>query len=231
MMVLNGRLRYTFSPVILMSLLCLSSCVSTTGTKIAHTRDSLSQTEKLGVLVKKEKDFSVLLSRDKGTSVGVLFGLIGVAVEAGIRADTDHQYEALLKPRVMGYDLEARMAYALLKSLRSAKVFKIVEGVNADDPAVLKQEGFDSVLVVTVNEWGLRLCLSSVSAEQLQAGIEVHATLMQKGSLIWERNEYYLDGRCYPTEELRGQDKLLEQALTRAVDNVSGKLINEVCFP
>lgn len=226
------RIQWLFGLIILLFISYASSCTSTTGTKIVHTRDALSRIDNLGIVVKSEEKFSVRLSRDKMTNTGIsLFGLLGYAVEAGARTESDRKLQSELNPQIGDFNLETQMGYALLRYLQSSKLFKTIELVHTEDTAELNRKGIDSLLVVTVNDWGFRQCMDSERSEQIQVGIDAHAVLKQKSTTIWERNDFYLDGKCYCLEELKAHEGILEQILTRSVDNLSANIVNEICFP
>jgi hypothetical protein len=231
-MIPKRRIQWLVGLIFLLLISYASSCTSTTGTKIVHTRDALSRIDNLGIVVKSEEEFSVRLSRDKMTNTGMaFFGLLGYAVEAGARTGSDRGLETELIPKIGHFNLEKQMGYALLRDLESAKLFKTIELVQTEDTTELNRKGIDSLLVVTVNDWGFRQCMDSERTEQIQVGIEAHAVLKQKSTTIWERNDFYLDGKCYCLEELKAQEGILEQILTRAVDNLSANIVNEICFP
>lgn len=220
--------------VFLLSVIFFLSCTTTTGTKSSLNQNTLSKINKIGITVKSENDFSVRLSRDKMTNVGTaLFGLVGLAVEAGVRAGTDQELENEFRPKVGNFNPAKHMNEKLLHYLQLAKVFRVVERVNVKDHSELKGKDFDAILNVAIKEWGLRLCVGTDKKEQLQAGIDIHGKvlLLEGGNTLWERNELYLDGECYSLEEIRSHDGIIENILDRAVDNLSGKIVNEIRFP
>jgi len=55
--------------------------------------------------------------------------------------------------------------------------------------------------------------------------------LLEDGSTVWERNELYLGGECYPLKDSDPDRDYFKDNLTRVVDNVSGRIINEIRFP
>lgn len=218
--------------IFLMSVLFLCSCTTTTGTKISHTQNTLSKINKIGIIVNKENEFSVRLSRDKMTTTSTcLFGLLGYAIEHSARANIDQNLANEFRPQIGIFNPEKHMEEKLLYYLQSAKVFRAVEIGKAEDHALLKKMQFDAVLKITIKEWGLRLCVGADKKEQLQAGIDIHALLIEHGTTIWERNELYIDRDCHSLEELRSQKEIVENNLARAVDDLSARIVNEICFP
>jgi hypothetical protein len=208
----------------------LSSCTPTTGTRVPLSQDSLSKVKRISISVKTEEDFSVRLSREKMTGTGaVLFGLLGAGIESGARLNADQKREEGFKPIIGQFDPKKLMEERLRHYMQLAKTFIIID----EDPGVLKDKKLDGALEVTLKEWGLRLCGASGSSEQVQVGFGVHGKMssLEDHSTVWERHELYLDGECHPLEDFRKREGLLESALTRTIDNLSGKIVNEICFP
>lgn len=215
--------------------LCLlSSCTPTTGTKVVVDRSSLTRLQQMGATVTKDEEFSVRLAREQTTSMGAAFGgLIGAGIEAAARSNTDTQYAEQLKPVLGTYDPARLLTEELLKNLQREHVFYTVVSLPAEDKNVVQGRRLDGVLAITLKQWGLRLCRSPTTEEKVQAGLQVagHITSAEKGEIVWERHELYLDGECRTLEELRSQEGLLVNALSRAIDHLSGKIVNEIRFP
>ena len=127
------------------------------------------------------------------------------------------------------FDPKKQMEERLHHYMQIANVFTTID----EDTNALEGEKLDAVLEVTLKEWGLRLCTGSGSSKQVQVGLDVHGKMLslEDHSTVWERNELYLDGECYSLEDFRYREGLLESVLTRAIDNLSGKIVNEICFP
>ena len=230
----NNRLRSTSSSVVcLLMLFVFSSCTATSGTRVPLNPTQLQKIKKVGTLVKKEEDFSVRLSRAKMSGVGAVFGLIGAGIEAGLRSSNDAKLEEGLKPILGDYDITKVTAENLNKRINSQKVFGSSDIASVEDSEALRKMGIDGVLEVTFKEWGLRLCSSSSVLEQVQVGLGVHGRifLLGDGSTIWERDDLYLDGECRRVEEFRLSEGMLKNALSRAADNLAGRVVNEILFP
>lgn len=224
---------YSWTVFLLIGIL-LSSCTPTTGTRIHLAQTNLAKIKRIGILVKKEETFSVRLSREKMTNVGAaFFGLIGAAIEAGAAASADAKLEEELKPIVGDYDPEKLMDERLHHYLKLAQVFDTVVTVDVEDHEAQKEQGLDGVLEITLKEWGVRLCLDVASREQVQGGVNMQGRmlLVEDGSAVWEHDELYLDGECHRVEDFRSREGLLKDALSRTIDNLSGKIVNEILFP
>ena len=225
-------LRATCSSFMLLFL--LSSCTPTTGTKVLVDRSSLTKLQRLGVTVTKDEDFSVRLAREKTTTIGAAFGgLLGAGIEAAARSNTDTQYAAQLKPVLIAYDPARLLTEGLLRHLQNEQVFPTVVNVPAEEKNAVRGRGLDGVLEITLKQWGLRLCRGPNTEEKVQAGLHVEGRIVavEKGEAMWERHELYLDGECRTLEELRSQEGLLVNVLSRAIDHLSGKMVNEIRFP
>lgn len=210
--------------------LVLFSCTPTTGTRIPLSQAGLAKIKRISILVKDEGSFSVRVSREKMTGTGaILFGLVGAGVEAGARSSADQRREKEFKPIISHFDPKKLMEERLHHYMQLTKVFTTID----EDPNVLGGKKLDGFLEVTLREWGLRLCAGSGQSKRVQVGLDVHGKMLslEDRSTVWERNELYLDGECYSLEDFRYREGLLESVLTRAIDNLSGKIVNEICFP
>ena len=227
-----GRRLGELAEVFLLSGLVFSSCTPTTGIRVPLSLTNLSKVKSIGVIVKKEEDFSVRLSREEMTATGaVFFGLLGAGIEAAARHSADTRVEEQFKPIIAAYDSKKTMIERLHHYLRSSGSFSTVVADGGED-AMLIPKRLDGVLEVTLKEWGLRRC-PGPSPDRVQVGLNVYARmfLLEGGSTVWERNELYLDGECHPWQEFRSHEGLLNEVLLRTIDNFSGKIVNEILFP
>ena len=216
----------------LISTILLTACTPTTGTRIVLTQGELKKITSIGVAAKKDQEFSVLLSRQEGTATGaVLFGLVGAAVESAMRHSADTKIEEKFKPIVSDYDLEREFNLSLLQHLQASKFFASAVSVEAKNNPLYADEALDAVLEVTIREWGLRRCVGP-GAGLVQVGIAVLGRLLLVGDrrTLWERDELYLDGDCRLWHSFQSQPALKEH-LSRTVDDLAGKIINEMLYP
>lgn len=222
------HLRNVVYVVIVASLL---SCSATTGTKTSLAPSELSKFRKAGILVESETPFSVRVARDKMTNTGaVLFGLIGAGVEAAYKASKDTGYEEEIHHLLGDFDSRKDSTTALQQSFIAGKVFQTVEIVQTDDARALKEQGFDTVLKETIEEWGLRLCSGE---ENVQVGFDINAQLisLHNNTTVWERDELFMEGPCRPLSDFRTDKELLRTSLKRAVESLAGKIVNNIAFP
>ncbi len=204
-------LRATCSSFMLLSL--LSSCTPTTGTKVPVDRSSLTKLQRVGITITVDEDFSVRISREKKTNIGAAFGaLLGAGIEAAARSNTDAQYAERLKPMLGAYDPAKLLAEGLLQQFERDQVFPTVVSVPAEEKNAVRGRGLDAVLAITLKQWGLRVCHGSNTEEKVQAGLYVEGRIVsgERGEMVWERHELYLDGECRTLEELRSQGLFME---------------------
>ena len=217
--------------------LVLSSCTTTTGNRIPLSQANLTKIKRIGILVKTEGDFSVRVSRDSsngmGGSTGGLLGLVGYAIgssiEEEVRSYVDRKLHEELKPKLGDFDPKKLMEERLHHYMQLTKVF-VTKNI---DQNVLEGKKLDGVLEVTLKDWGFRSSTCPDSTKEIQVGLEVQGSmlLLEDQSTVWERNQLYLDGECYSLEHFRNREGLLEDVLTRAIDNLSSKIVYEICYP
>jgi len=176
----------------------------------------------------------VRLSREKGTAFGaVFFGLLGAGVEAAGRASIDEEYEEKFITAMGDFDPAMLMNEKLIHYLNSQKVFSEIVAVDSDNYTGTDEKRLDGMLKVTIKEWGLRLCVGEGTGDQVQVGLNVHGKMVLIGGdkTVWERNELYLEGKCHPMGFFQSPEGVLKKTMTRAVDNLSGKIVNDILFP
>jgi len=223
-------------PVSLLTMLLIcgfifGSCASLTGTKTELEKTNLQGVKSLGVTVVEEEDFSVMLSRDKSTATGAYFGsFVGAAVESGIRSSKDKKLEEEFEPIVADIDLPAMMSERLRRYLEASGVFDSVEVIEVSQADSLPTN-IDAYLKVTAKSWGLRLCPGSENKLQVAFGINSVLKKLDTGEIIWERDSSCYEGKCYTKEQFQNQEGLLMDAFETGIDNVSGRIANEICFP
>ncbi len=214
--------------------LALAACTATTGTKVPTGEYQLSKITKIGISAKKEEEFSLRISREQMTNTGAFWGgLIGLGIEAGIRSSSDTKLEDALKPLVGDFDPAQVLTEKLSSQMQAAAAFKQVLPIKSQDERSLRENALDGLLEVTLMQWGLRLCSASTSGEQVEVASTVHGKviLLGNGNTVWERDEVYREGMCHPVSKFQGQDGYIKQALSAAIDNLAGKIVDDILFP
>ena len=225
---------YRVCSAVLLSML-LSACTTTTGTRVQLTESQLKGIQTLGVYVQTNHQFSVRMAREEMTDTGALLGgLIGAGIESGVRDSQDKRRETALLPLSQRFDLRQTVADDLQKYLTAINLFTTVRPVDTDKWDALRANGVDAVLNVNLGQWGLIVCNSAGGKDKrTQVGIEAHEELLDlsSGKIIWERNEDYLDGDCRVFDDFESQSNLLTSLLGTAVDNMTGRIANEIRYP
>jgi hypothetical protein len=227
----ESMLQYGLSLAGVTMMAALLSCSSTTGTKITSAGTELLKIKKAGIVVLSEHPISVRVARDNMTNTGaILFGLVGAAVEAGLKASKDSTHEENIGHFLGDFDPVNESALALRDKFLQGQLFPIIEIVQRENDHPLKERGFDAVFKETIEEWGLRLCSG---AENVRVGFDIHAKLvaLESDSTVWERDELFLDGPCRPLSDFKNDPQLLQMSLRRAMQTLAGKIANDIAFP
>jgi len=236
MKVFANRIGFSRAAMIVSAFFVAASCTSTTGTHVQLNQTAVSKIHSVGVVVKKEEEFSVRLSREKMTDAGAaFFGLVGVGIEAGARASTDSRYRERLKPALGDFDPVAALGERARQTLAACERFAQVQCLPADNPTNDRTEAYDGILEITLLQWGMRPCLGPGGAEreEVQAALNLHSRMIltRDKTTIWDRDELYLEGTCHSIEQLSSHGTLLRDALMRAVNAAAGRITNEILFP
>ncbi len=214
----------------LLGLVVLSNtcCTVNTGTRISLSRSDVERINKIGICTRREKEFSVLLSRTKAADAGwAIGGMAGVAVIKGVQSARDAKLERGLKPAVASFAPEQTMQQTLCQHLQQEKLFDAAVAVFVEDNrSKLHQRGIDAVLQIAIREWGLRLCPTMRSEEDLAVALDVEIKLFMRDTnqTVWHRSEIYVDGRCYSFDVFLAQPELLTQLLTEAIEELCKRI-------
>jgi hypothetical protein len=213
---------------LLACVVCMA-CTAKTGTTRLATAQELAQAKSIAVSVQVTESFSVRRSREAETNSGAaMFGLIGAVVESSARAVQDSSSTKAVVGGLGDFDPKAELARRIVAAFKDSRT----AGVTSDaSPAALQQQGFDSVLEVTVREWGLRLC-NGAGPQTVQGAYAVDARLrmLDSSEPIWQRTDLYLDRECQVVEAFQSAD-LLRTVLARAADSGAKRLVNDILFP
>jgi hypothetical protein len=232
-MVEDMRRRALLVGIVLLAPSALAACTTTTGTRLSPSQSDISKIKRLGMLVRADEAFSVRRAREKLTNTGAAVGgLLGAAIEAGVRTSADTRDEESLKPITNSLD-PSQLLGGPLKTTLTTTAFPTVSAVSSVERAALRGEGLDAVLDVTLKEWGLRVCTTSDHTDDVQAAYRVHGRLVlaDSGSMIWERHELFLDGTCRPISAFRTQEGLLSTTMSQAATELARRIVNELLYP
>lgn len=239
----------SLAKVAFLSMLCAAqSCSPTTGTRLSSSPPSLSGFTTLALTVSAQEGFSVRLVREQSPNagtviagvIGVLGGPAGIAVGLAVGSAMDSVSRRIdgrsaerLAPYVNRLDPEKVFRDKILSEFNNDQPLPAVMVFAAGDQAAVQQGGADGTLTVTIKQWGVRCCSSPGREEKVQAGLLYNGRIAEVGKSqpLWERDELYLDGECYSLDELDSKGALLQAIMSRALENASGKFVNEIRFP
>jgi hypothetical protein len=225
---------YLLASVLLLGLV-LSSCRHK---QIPLTEGSLAKTKRIGILVKTEGDFSVQASRDKMKThffeKSRFFrktwkGPEWLYIENKVRAEIDQRTTDKVKPIADDFDPKAVMEERLNHYIKLANVFTTQD----EEGKPLEGRNLDAILEVTLRSWDLRSCTAHNSKGRVQAGLGVAGRMfsLEDRSTVWQFNEFFLDGECYSLEDFLYREGLLKAVFMRTLDNLSAKIVDEICSP
>jgi hypothetical protein len=209
----------------------LSGCTVPTGPRVSLSQKNLSQVKRLGVHSKGDPRFSVHLERDKMTNTGTAFGgLVGLAVESGVRSSIDRNLQEQIAPFATDFDAVRETRNRLVSLLTEARLFSEVQPLTAAEEGAKPPGHLDAVLEVEITQWGLVPCSTTNPENKLQTGAQVRMRILTAGGeVIWDRSDLFLDGDCHTVEEFKS--RLLEKALSRQFDAICSRIVNEIRFP
>jgi hypothetical protein len=64
-------------------------------------------------------------------------------------------------------------------------------------------------------------------------GLDANIKLVrsERNQVLWERDDFYLDGKATPIEDFKNIPGLLVRRLSEALDRYAGRTVNEVKHP
>ncbi len=235
--------------ILLVSALILSGCApGPPGTITEPDPEDISRIKKVGLCVKVQKGFAVRLgyvsSADRfwleqmlvdnlGRFLGSLaYGGVGILREYS----PDRNATEYLKPEAAPVDSAEAIGLALSRKFRTAKIFPAVELVQPQSLTAAKEQGFDTLFILTVRRWGLRPPLGSkyATGDKAAAQLELDANLRLISSatrkVLWERNELYRDSECYSLGDFKSKNKkgLLANRMWYVLQLICDRTSNEI---
>ena len=212
------------------SILLMSSLsfllVGCSSTDTAHQRNVLADVRSLSVTVDSSAGFTVRKSRNEMSPLGPMFGLIGVGIEAAVRSSSDRSHAETLAPSLGAIDVHRYLTEKVIEELRVTHKF---ESVAAADGKVTPE---NAVLQVEMEEWGLSRCLAAGKDEELELDLVLKSTLMvNRKEKRWAAEQRYRDSECHPLSTYSSTPDLLSATVTRALDEVAARIVNDLLYP
>jgi hypothetical protein len=204
-------------------LLVLPSCASRLEAhKMKHEIEKLKSVR---VQIEGDDGFSVKKSRTQMSPIGPMFGLIGAGIEAAARASTDSgladTYADHLKNFHAKEVLKKHLQYQLTQVNRAA------EGVSAPS------DNADGVLIVDLDEWGLRPCQSGKNDDSMRVFVKAEGKLdtLPGESTLWSKQVTHTEHECHLLEKYHDESGLLTDSLSRSMEALADKIVNQVLYP
>jgi len=234
---------YAFT-ILLVSALILSGCAP--GPNIEPDPEDISLIKNVGLYVKVQRKFAVrlgyistadrywleqMLVDNLGRFLGSLaFGGVGV-----LREYSDDRQDTIdLKPEAAPVDSAEAIRRALSHKFQTAKIFPAVELVQSKSLAAAKEQGIDTLFILTVRRWGLRPPLGSKyatgdkAAAQLELDANHRLISSATGKVLWERNELYMDSECYSLGDFKSKKGLLAIRMWYVLQLICDRTSNEI---
>lgn len=164
-----------------------------------------------------------------GGVVGDLTALgagIGAAAAVAGEFSPDKRATRALTPEAAKMKSAEAIGYVLLDKLDAAKIFPEIEILPYGKPAAAGAQRKDALFVFTVRRWGLRPPLGSKydvhntgdnAPAQLELDINIKLISSATGKVLWERDEFYVDGKSYTLSDFKSQKGLLVGRLKYAL--------------
>jgi hypothetical protein len=188
-------------------------------------KHEIEKLKSVRVQVEGDDGFSVKKSRTQMSPIGPMFGLIGAGIEAAARASSDSgladTYAENLKNFHVKEVLKKHLQYQLTQVNRAA----------AD--AAAPSDNADGVLIVDLDEWGLRPCQSGKNDESMRVFVKAEGKLdtLQGESTLWSKQVTHTEQECHLLEKYHDESGLLVESLSRSMERLADKIVNEVLYP
>jgi hypothetical protein len=212
--------------LLLLPFLFVSGCAtSTTGLQTPTQKSELAALRRVKVQISGSEKMYLYLHASRGGVAGaVAFGLIGAAVESGVRANEDQKIADTLSPALGDFNVPQRLEQELVHKLSMAKHFDTVapsRGGEATTAAAQAQ------ILVDLEHWGLYPPVRKDAPEDyVQAGMEATVQIIDLGSgnTLWKSKELYLHGKEHPLSDYQTKRDLLREEMTETVEAMSYRL-------
>ncbi len=166
-----------------------------------------------------------------GAIGGVVGGVIGDMI---LEPSPDVRNTKALRPEAVQINSADAIAYALADKLQTAKIFPAVEMVQSQFLATVHESGIDTLFIFTVRRWGLRPPPGSKyekgdkAKAQLELDVNLKLVSSTKDKILWERNDFYLDGKTFSIGDFKSQKGLLISRMDYALQMVCDLTAKEI---
>lgn len=210
------------------SLTSLSGCASSsTGLQTDTLNPELSGLRRMEVKVSGSDRMYLSQSATRGGYVGMFaLGIVGAAVESGIRADIDQRKADSLSPNQGRSGIPQKLEQLLVENLSKSKQFDSVIPTSKDGAGL---SGAQAQIFIDLEHWGLFppvINKNDIPEDHVQVGVEAEVKIIEldSGNTLWSSKELYLHGKDHPISEYQETNGLLQEEVNQAIAAVSHRL-------
>jgi hypothetical protein len=91
----------------------------------------------------------------------------------------------------------------------------------------------DGVLIVDLDEWGLRPCQSGKNDDSMRVFVKAEGKLdtLPGESTLWSKQVTHTEHECHLLEKYHDESGLLTDSLSRSMEALADKIVNHVLYP
>ncbi len=209
----------------------LTSCATGIPEQTYLKQGSLANVRKIVVLASAD-DVKVRGDNNLGNSfLGLLFGVVGLAVDWSVSSAVDSQRTATIQPGNEKQTVAERLSRHFIKSVAADRRFDSVEEASMDAKGAQATKAFgnyDALLRLKVTEASLR----QVRQNEWSLFLEISADMRslrdgREGALLWSRHERMTTGDPHELEYYRTQ---MVPVLDASLSSLSKRLANDLVY-
>lgn len=195
----------------------ISCTTATVPRQIYLANTSLSGISKVAVVVSASGPKVSYSSSSPKAGVGVLFGVLGIMLEAAARSGEDHEHaEEIGKKMHLDY-IEDKLAQSFMQPLKQGGCFQTTEYMTNKNQISqqLSAKGYDAVIRLFVRE----ISLNRIEADHVRLSFYVRGQMehLSSGKVLWDREEFFSSSEShsldyYKKNGLKELDVMLERA-------------------
>ena len=158
----------------------------------------------------------------------------------------NERLEESLEPDLIQFEPDELMSQKLKNYLESSNAGFTAEITTDKSTDILKSEGFDTILEVDLKYWGVVECIISIKSilseeitlkqaflsrdNLVKARIRTFGRMLSidNESIVWEREDNYIDDECYKLKDLETQPELVVDILARSIQILAENTVNEI---
>jgi len=223
---------------VILVLFCISvfaGCDTATGTKTPINISTLAKIDNLGVEVRVDKDFSVLLAGEELNGMDLFwvempFGeVVGEAVLQGNRHNEDAERAKNFRAMIAEINLQLLTQKALVDGLQSSLRFQSVTSVTEREEPPPTGAG---ILLVRIENWGLYAgSTDNAKLQKVQVGLNATASLVGDGGKIaWKHRDFFTSGVHRPIAEYISSPSLLKSEIEETARRYCARVVNEIRY-